>query len=713
MTWLGPAVAAAFIANVVLLFVYGYLLSVDRSKHLRLWTAAWLASSVRYAGSIATVAVGGSRILSEAEHLFALATAWFLLLGTYAFVQRRLSPVWHALFAAAAVWQVATYWAPQTFLAETLPTFTLLGGASIAIAVAFWRTSVAGGERTAARVVAVVFFIWGLHRLDYPWLRPMVGIAPYGFALAATLELLAAAGAAVAHFERLRSQLSASEQRFRALVENSPQGIFSTTLDGRIVEANRALAEMLGYESVAELRELNMAEDVYADPEERARLTAEARGADVIAGTEVVWRKRSGDHVRVAIYGRQIRDSDGNVSAYQGVVVDDTERRRLEQRVRQMDRLNALGRLAGGVAHDFNNLLTVIQGGVELAARPKLSDDERSLALKHVREAAERAASLTRELLSMSRGQALEPRVLDLGEAVVKSVGVLGRLVGEDVEIVTEVDQGPFLVFADPSKIDQVLLNLAANARDAMPRGGRLTLTVDGSVLGSDAAKARGVEPRAYVRLRVKDEGAGMDEETRSRAFEPFFTTKGSGTGLGLATVYGIVLQSGGHIELRSEPGAGTTFEILFPREDVSERPRNEPPRSRPHSAAPCRILVVEDEPLVRNMVVRILRGEGYEAVTADNGEQALAIARESLPDVLLTDVVMPQMGGRELALTLRKDHPDLPVLFMSGYPEELGERERLPDVRFLAKPFTAAALLAAIAAAADCAAGRRRPRTA
>ena len=697
MPWLGPAVAAALIGNVVLLLVYAYLLSVDRSRHLWLWTAAWLAGCMRYAGAVVSVTLHGSRSVVEIEHLFALASAWFLLLGTYAFVDRRLSRAWHVVFAGVAAWQVAVFWFPQPFLAETLPTFVLLGASSFAIAAALWRRPVSGGEQMAARLLALVFVIWGLHRLDYPWLRPIPGVAPYGFAFAAALELMAAAGTAIAHFERLRSELSTSEHRFRALVENSPQGIYSTSPDGRILDANPALAQMLGYASPNELRELDMARDVWADPAERAVLTKKTADVDLISGAEAVWRRKDGEHVRVAIHGRKIRGASGEVVGYQGVVVDETERHHLEQRVRQVDRLNALGRLAGGVAHDFNNLLTVIQGGAELAGRVRAPETDRQLALEHVQEAAERAATLTRELLSMSRGQALEPHIIDIGDAVVRSAGVLGRLVGEDIDIVTQVEGGPFTVFADPSKIDQVLLNLAANARDAMPHGGRLTLIVDAKTLGAEEAKKRGVEAQPYVRLRVRDEGEGMDAETRARAFDPFFTTKGGGTGLGLATVYGVVLQSGGHIDLHSDPGSGTTFEILFPRDEGPRERVEAAPPSRRRSEPGRRVLVAEDEPLVRNMVVRILRAAGYEVAPAGNGVEALAVADAFEADLLLTDVVMPEMGGPDLCRAMRRSRPRLPVVFMSGYPE--GGDVPTPS-HFLAKPFSAEALLTTVDAA-------------
>jgi signal transduction histidine kinase/ActR/RegA family two-component response regulator len=370
------------------------------------------------------------------------------------------------------------------------------------------------------------------------------------------------------------------------------------------------------------------------------------------------------------------------------------ERKRLEDQLRQAQKMEAVGRLAGGVAHDFNNLLTVIQGNVELARAELPPENPVRPYLDDLHQAAESAASLTRQLLAFSRRQIVQPQVISLNALVTRVSKMLGRLLGEDITLDLQLATDLGGVLADPGQFEQVLLNLAVNARDAMPAGGTLTIRTEDVCFGAgDPGLPPQLRPGSHVRLLVRDTGQGMDEAVRRQIFEPFFTTKpkGRGTGLGLATVFGAVSQAGGVIQVDSEPGKGTTFSILLPR--VGEAPDASPgPRTAGQGGAE-RVLLVEDDPMVRDLALRFLRQLGYGVVVAAGGLEALATLeslREPI-DVLFTDVVMPGMNGRELAERVAALRPAVKVLYTSGYAEDVIATHGVVDreVHFLVKPYS------------------------
>ena len=375
---------------------------------------------------------------------------------------------------------------------------------------------------------------------------------------------------------------------------------------------------------------------------------------------------------------------------------DVSERKAMEGQLRQAAKMEAVGRLAGGVAHDFNNLLTAISTNADLALSAVAGQGDVREELAQIKRAAERATTLTRQLLAFSRKQMLEPRVLDLNAAVREASHLLARLIGEDVQLVTHLDPDTWPVVADAGQLTQVVMNLAVNARDAMPNGGVLAITT-GNIAVTEplAARQHGLPVGEYVVLTMRDTGDGMDGRTQERIFEPFFTTKeqGKGTGLGLATVYGIVQQSNGYIQLTSTPGRGTTFWIFLPKATVAPDEPTEPKNaSSVRVAAGTTVLMVEDEPQVRAAAARVLRRHGYIVLECEHGLDALELWESRGNDVALvvTDVVMPQLGGRELVRRLRDAGATVPVLFISGYaegtsPARLDDRGRSG---FLAKPF-------------------------
>ena len=393
-----------------------------------------------------------------------------------------------------------------------------------------------------------------------------------------------------------------------------------------------------------------------------------------------------------------------------GVTQDITERRVLQEQLRQSQRMEAIGRLAGGVAHDFNNLLTAIIGHSELLLSQVKTHEPMWEAMNGINQAGQRAASLTRQLLAFSRKQVLLPQVLNLNELVTASSKMLRRLIGEDIELVTLLGWDLGWVRVDPGQIDQVIVNLAVNARDAMPRGGKLTIeTVNVELDEAYARNHVSVTPGHYVMLAISDTGAGMDAETRSRIFEPFFTTKeqGKGTGLGLSMVYGIVKQSGGNIWVYSEPGQGSVFKIYLPRVEENAK-RAEPSRSMPTQqlGGTETILLVEDEAVVRNLVREVLQQNGYTVLEAPHGGEAMGIVGQYTGAIhlLLTDVILPGINGRELAEQITTSRPEMRVLYMSGYTDNAIVHHGVLDLgtTFLQKPFIPEALLRKVREALD-----------
>ena len=490
--------------------------------------------------------------------------------------------------------------------------------------------------------------------------------------------------------------LGRSEHNFRSLVEHAPYGICRSNLYGELLDVNPALAEMLGYATAEELLQARSFAAIYAEPEQYVEALERFQGREKFSGVEAAWKRKDGGQITVRLSGRPVRNGGEGLEIYAENL---SEQRALEQQFRQAQKMEAIGRLAGGIAHDFNNLLMVISGYSELIQDDLGPGHPLQHNLEGVRKAVQRASSLTHQLLAFSRKQVLAPKVLDLNAAINDLGRMLPRLVGEDVDLVIVPSLERIRTKADPSQLEQVIMNLAVNARDAMPSGGRLT--IETSVVEFDQEYARlhpPAGPGRYAMLAVTDTGAGMDAETQSHIFEPFFTTKekGKGTGLGLSTVYGIVKQSGGYVWVYSELGRGTTFKVYLPLAEEAEAVRQPEAALAGDSQGLETVLLVEDEEHVRRVARQFLEIRGYSVLEARNGDEALQLAHSHPGPIhlLLTDVVMPGMNGRELWQRLSW-RPEMRVLFMSGYPENAivqhGTLE--PGVMYLQKPFTLNAL--------------------
>jgi PAS domain S-box-containing protein len=489
--------------------------------------------------------------------------------------------------------------------------------------------------------------------------------------------------------------LRRSELNFRSLVTNAPYGICRCNAAGQLLDVNPALLAILRYSSAQELVGKHLG-DLYADTHHWFELADHLHSAAPFNGLIAEWKRKDGINTALRVSGRAVCDGDKK-TAFELFIEDVTERRALEQQLRQSQKMEAVGRLAGGIAHDFNNLLMVISGYSEFLLDRLGPDPALRGPAQEIASASQRASSLTRQLLAFSRKQMLAPKILDLNGVVTENLKMLTRVIGEDIDLVMVPASSLGAVRADAGQIDQVIMNLAVNARDAMPSGGKLTIETSNVSLDEEYARFHApLRAGEYVMLSISDTGLGMDSETQSHIFEPFFTTKGpKGTGLGLSTVYGIVKQSGGYIWVYSEPGKGSTFKIYLPRVAERVEPAQVVVPEEPAFTAPGTetILLAEDEANLRYLARQFLEKQGYRVIEAADGAIAMqiAVAHEGIIHLLLTDVIMPGMNGRELAQRISEIRPNTKVLYMSGYTENvIGHNGTLDaDVRLLQKPFT------------------------
>jgi PAS domain S-box-containing protein len=499
--------------------------------------------------------------------------------------------------------------------------------------------------------------------------------------------------------ERRRAEeaLRHSEESSRALVANATYGIFRSTPAGRFLAVNPALAKMLGYDSEEELLPLDLGRDVYVDAEVRDRVVASASADGPPTEKEVEWKRKDGTRILVRLSGRAVRGSDGTVASFETMADDITERRLLEDQLRQSQKVEALGQLTGGIAHDFNNLLTIILANAELVRRTMSAEHQDEHAdLRDLISAALRGRVMIKELLGFARRTSLDLEPLQLNEVVSALSGMLRRIVPADIEIVVAAGDDTPESRADHQAVEQIVFNLATNARDAMPGGGVLRIETRRAQLTEEQRTALGAKTPLWACLSVEDTGVGMDEATRQRMFEPFFTTKstGKGTGLGMATVHGLVKQHGAIIEVDTAPGRGTCVKIYFPAIAPGAAATGAGvDRGRDVRGGTETILVVEDEGDLRRVAKRILEQAGYQVLTAADGQEALDVLRQQPSPIhlVLSDLVMPRLGGRGLYDAARRAGNTTPFLFASGYaPGE--ERGSLPPdlgVPLLHKPWT------------------------
>ena len=534
-------------------------------------------------------------------------------------------------------------------------------------------------------------------------------LRPFTIPQMKVLTILAATAAAALESASLYTQVRQAEEKYRLIFQNAVEGIFQATPDQRLLTVNPSMARILGYESPQELiADFNATgRRLWLHPETSEAIATALEVMGVVEGLPIEARRKNGQSIWLSLNLRLVKDENGVTIYHAGTIEDITarmeaeaHRKELEQQLRQSQKMEAIGQLAGGVAHDFNNLLTAINGYSSLALQRANPDDRMRGYLEEIKKAGERAANLTRQLLAFGRKQMLKPVPLNLNDVVAEMSKMLRPLIGEDICFNAIFDPELKQIRADPGQIEQVLVNLVVNSRDAMPQGGTLTIETANIRIDQEfASRHPDLAPGDYVVLTVSDNGCGMDEKTRARIFEPFFTTKekGRGTGLGLSTVYGIVTQSGGTIRVYSEPGEGTVLKVFLPQFQSSGEPQ---PKVSVDTVVPRgseTILLVEDEDVVRGLARQILEQAGYNVLDARGGEEAIRLCHERRApiDLLLTDVVMPETSGKEVAARLTRLRPLTRVLYMSGYTDDAIVHHGVldSDVEFIQKPFTPIAL--------------------
>jgi two-component system, cell cycle sensor histidine kinase and response regulator CckA len=599
--------------------------------------------------------------------------------------QLQRSPLHSSVFAVALTSAALLL----TLLGKSIlePNFFILFIAAVWVS-AWYHGRTGGLIATAASVVAILNF----------FLRPDPAFTSVSWNVVVRLTAFALIGGGVTW---MTASLREGRQLFSSTLSSIVDGVIVTDHDGRVTLLNPVAETLTGWpaaeargKAVADV--LRLVREISREPVENPLLRA-LRERMMVAMTEPTCLiSRSGSEVPIEHSASPVRDDSGEVRGAVLVFRDITKRLQLEEQAAHAQKMDAVGRLAGGVAGDFNNVLTVITGYAELLRAETPPSNIARRFIDEIIYAGERAASLTRHLLAFSRGTSAQPRVLDLNTLVTGMEPMLRRLLGQNIELILLEGTGLGRIKADPAQMEQVIVNLSTNARDAMPNGGKLVVETANSEVDEATAKNMGVKPGPYVMVAVSDTGVGMDNETRSRLFEPFFTTKspGKGSGLGLATAYGIIKQAEGHVTVYSQPGCGTIFEIYLPR--VKE-PVTEPARQRSARGSET-ILLVDDEEGVRKLVYAVLKSNGYDVMEASNGAAALAAYEKNghKVDMVLTDVVMPQMNGFELGKHLTEKAPALKILYMSGYRDNAVGAGEAPRA-FLHKPFTPDVLLSKV----------------
>ncbi len=508
----------------------------------------------------------------------------------------------------------------------------------------------------------------------------------------------------IAERERTEAALKESEKKYRTIFEESKDVVFISSFhDGSFLDINRAGADLFGYPSAESLKALDPCRDLFHNPEEHGVLTRMLESHGFVKDHEVTMKKSDGELLTVLVTAAIVRDQGGAVSSYRGVFHDVTEKRRLEQQLAQSQKMEAIGQLAGGIAHDFNNILTAIMGYCNLLLMDIPEDSPLKDHADHILSSSERAANLTRSLLSFSRKQVMSPKPVNVNEIVLTIEKLLRRLIGEDFELRTVLNPEDIMILADSGQIEQVLINLCTNARDAMPGGGVITLAISTAVVRSqDLPDQNAHKPGAYAVIVVSDTGTGIDARIRDKIFDPFFTTKetGKGTGLGLSIVYGIMKQHNGFITVDSSPGTGSRFKLYLPLIEAPTAASRQGSAPRPQGGTET-ILLAEDDDEVRKLIRLVLEGNGYQVIEAVDGQDALAVLSRQNGDVdlLLLDIIMPKKNGKEVYDTVKSKNAGVKAIFMSGYTADIIDKKGIlaEHLNFIPKPIIPLDLLALI----------------
>jgi two-component system, cell cycle sensor histidine kinase and response regulator CckA len=701
MNWLLPATLASMTGSFMLSLVYFYLYTQDRQRYLAIWCISWALYSLRFCFLILALLFGKNKVFDIGYHEFALVSGMLLVWGVSMFLGRSKSKVWLFSTVLFASWIVVAIVSDFDFFSLTAPTFIFLAAVYIWTGIAFLRSHDLQG--IGKYLIGWTFIVWGIHKGDYPFLRDITWFAPWGYSLGESLAVTAAIAMLLIYFEKVKTELlkneyklKESEQFIHNILETVDEGFIVVDRDMKILSANRAYLNTVGmalenavgrhcYKLTHHVNKpcFTIGEDCSV---RRAFETGKPHTAIHIHHDGV------GGNVYVETKAYPLYDGSGSIVSAIETISDITEKKGLEAQLYHAQKMEAIGTLAGGIAHDFNNILAVIIGYGSMLQMKMNSDDPLRLNVDHIMESSKRAAQLTQGLLAFSRKQLVRMTPIELNEIVKRVQKLLARIIGEDVSLDVKLYDRALDILADSGQIEQVLMNLAVNARDAMPSGSCLYISTDIVKLDEGFCRVHGYGTKgAYALISVTDTGCGIDERLLKKIFEPFYTTKdvGKGTGLGLAIVYGIIKQHNGYINVYSELGEGTTFKIYLPLIKAEVDTASTQPESVKGGSET--ILVAEDDNSLRNIISTFLNDFGYRVIEAKDGQEAVRKFQENQDAIHLVvlDVIMPKMSGKEAGDAIMKMRPHAKILFQSGYPLGSMQQKELLEgaAHFLYKP--------------------------
>jgi PAS domain S-box-containing protein len=709
MSWLLPSTIASLTGTVLLSLVYFYLYTQDRHRYLVIWCVSWALYSVRFDFLILTSLFGKNKVFDLGYYEFNLVGGLILAWGVSVFLGRGMSKVWLLSTSLLALWIPIAIWDELSFISLTFPTFTFLAIIYIWTGIVFLRSQNLQGF--GKYLIGWTFIVWGIHKGDYPLLRQVTWFAPWGYSFGESFALMAAIGMLLIYFEKVKSELLVNQDKLKKsekfihnILETVDEGFIVVDRDMRILSANRSYLRTVG--KTIE----NVAGKYCYELTHRASKPCYTFGEDCSVDRTFSTGKPHStlhthyDAVRGDVYvetkAYPLYDGSGEIVSVIETISDITEKKALEGQLRQAQKMEAIGTLAGGIAHDFNNILSAIIGYGSLLKAKMKGDDPLRMNVDHILESSSRAAQLIRGLLAFSRKQIIRMTPVNLHDIVKRVQKLLVRIIGEDISLEVKLCEKEPDILADSGQIEQVLMNLATNARDAMPSGGSLFISTRIIELDEMFNRAHGYgKEGTYALIAVTDSGCGIEEEMLKKIFEPFFTTKdvGKGTGLGLAIVYGIIKQHNGYINVYSEPGKGTTFKIYLPlsHADVSNIAATEPVSAEGGSET---ILIAEDDTSLRDLVSSVLRESGYRVIEAKDGAEALRKFHENQDAIHMAvlDVVMPRMNGKEVGDAIKQIRPNTKILFQSGYPLDSIQQKGLlgGEEYYLNKPISPQELL-------------------
>ncbi|MBU0996078.1 MAG: response regulator [Proteobacteria bacterium] len=702
MTWLFPSIVATLVGTLILAIAYFYLYYLDRKPYLFIWAISWCIYAVRFVFMLMVVAnispdlKPGFLILNQ---LAVLVSGVFLLWGTYTFISEKLPPYLIYLSAFFSIWIIAAGLSGRTLISATLPIYIFLGGVYILTGIKFLknRQVQGGGSRY---IVGYAFIVWGIHKADYPFVRPVEWLAPWGYLLGASLEIIVAIGMILIYFQLARAELKKSkenlkisEERLRAIFRTIPDPVLVYDNNRFVSDINPQFTKVFGW-TLDEIKGRPMPfvpDDQKAVTENIYRKLYES---DNPVQFETRRLSKHGELLDLIISAAIMVDASGERSGMVVNLTDITGKKRLEAKLQDSQKMEAIGVLSGGVAHDFNNLLGIILGNTELALDDVPSGHQARLHLEEIQTASLRAKDVIKQLLSFSRKTEHRKKPVNIQPVIKEALQLMRASLPASIEIRTRITENVSIVLADLTQIHQVLINLCTNAAHAMEENGGVLEIQLGRfrVTAESAKKMVDFSPGEYVRLSVRDTGTGISPDIRDKVFDPYFTTKGvgKGTGIGLAVVKNIVKTHQGVIEMDSQEGQGTAVTIYLPL--ILSEAVEEPVKRKDVPGGNEKILFVDDEEPILNMAKRTLEQLGYYVEIQNNPLDALSLF-QNVPqsfDLVITDMTMPGMDGSRFVTEIRTIRPSIPIILCTGFSEKMDEQkaESIGADRYIEKPF-------------------------